>query len=365
MFHLYLIPVINLFEVHDSVVKDWLKELDDAAVHQYLDNPFRLERYFTESGRRALVAAEKVHRELLILLDMINPQAVFLDISIDLCELENKYNKRLISPQEFWEKYHETISDDMNEHLRALYVIYIKEIIDKNIRLIESKDRLPLSIVFYGLDINSREKIIPVYEEAFLKDGEFTLHAARAMNEIINFREKPQHLWYSPMKMRQMAISYEETEKFYNEFLSRLRRLLEFKVRDYFIRNLSEKAKEFVFSYEKFLEYKIKEDSIIFSNIIEGLNVLRSQSEHSSVVILCDPSHYAALFDFFEQGRSQVTSGISVGRIDLGGLLNELKPFIQKNRIMQSNYEIALKILDIEKPKKFDIQGASLVYSGS
>lgn len=363
MLRLFLIPVINLFEVHDSAIKDWLNGLDDASVGQYLDNPFKLERYFTESGRRALAAAEKVHRELLTLLDAINPQAVLLDISIDLYELENKYNKRLISPQEFWEKFHETVSGDMNEPHRSLYAIHLKDIIDKNIRLIESKDRLPLSIVFYGLDLKSREEIIPVYEEAFLKDGDFTLHAARSLNEIINFREKPHHLWYSPMKIRQMAISYEETEKFYNEFLNRLRRLLEFKVRDYFLKNLSEKAKEFVSSYEKFLEYKIKEDSILFSNIIEGLKVLGSQSGHSPVVVLCEPIHYAAMLDFFEQSKSQIISGISVEHTGLNGLLNEMKPFLQKNRIMQNNYDIALKILELKKPKKFEIQSASIAFS--
>lgn len=360
---LFLIPVINIFEVHDSVVKDWLNKLDEASVQQYLDHPFKLERFFSESGKHALISAGNVHKELLALLDLIDPQAVFLDISIDLCELENKYNKRLISPQEFWEKYHETVSSDMNEPVRILYRIYLKEIIDKNVRLVESKDRLPLSIVFYGIDTKSRKEIIPIYEEAFNRDSEFLLHAARAANEIINFREKPKHLWYSPLKIRQMAISYEETEKFYDEFLNRMKRLLEFKVRDYFVKNLKDKAKDFVVSYEKFLDYKIKEDKIIFSNIIDGLKVLTSQSGHPSIVILCEPLHYAALLDFFEKNKIPEISGISIEKINLDALLNEMKPFIQKNRIMQSNYEIALNILGLEKPERYASPGAFLVPS--
>jgi hypothetical protein len=266
MSRLFLIPAINIFEVHDSVVRDWLTKLDDAAIQQYLENPFKLERYFAQSARHALISVEKVHKELLSLLDIIEPQAIFLDISIDHSELENKYNKRLISPRDFWEQYYETISGDMIEPARTLYKIYITQIIEKNTRLIESKDRLPLSLIFYGVDKRSREEIIPLYEEVFEKDGEFLLEAARAANEIINFREKPKHLWYSSQKMRQMAISYEETQEFYDEFLSRLRRLLEFKARDYFVKSLRNKAGEFAVAYEKFLDHKIKEIEIIFSN---------------------------------------------------------------------------------------------------
>src|SRR5659263_114869 len=136
MSRLFLIPSINIFEVHDSAVKDWLSELDETAINQYMEHPFKLERYFPESTRHALISAEKVHKELLDLLDMIDPQAVFLDISMDLSELENKYNKRLISPREFWEQYYETVSGDMIEPARILYRTYITQIIEKNSRLI-------------------------------------------------------------------------------------------------------------------------------------------------------------------------------------------------------------------------------------
>jgi hypothetical protein len=350
---LFLIPSINIFEVHDSVVRDWLTELDDAAIHQYLEHPFKLERYFPESARHALISSEKVHKELLKLLDIIDPQAIFLDISVDLSELENKYNKRLISPHEFWAQYYETVSSDLIEPARTLYSIYITEIIEKNTRLIESKDRLPLSLVFYGVDKRSREEIIPVYEEVFEKDGEFLLQTARAANEIINFREKPEHLWYSSRKMRQMAISYEETRKFYDEFLSRLKRLLEFKARGYFVKSLGNKAREFAVAYEKFLDHKMKENEIIFSNIVEGLNILTSQSGNASIVILCDPMDYVALLDFLGKNNKMAFPGISMGNINIDPLLHEMKPFLQKNRIMQSNYEIALNILEREKPGKY------------
>ncbi len=361
MSRLFLIPSINIFEVHDSVVRDWLAKLDDAAIHKYLEQPFKLERYFPPSARHALISAEKVHRELLNIMDMIDPQAVFLDISMDLLQLENRYNKRLISPHEFWEQYYETVSSDMTEPVRTLYRIYITQIIEKNTKLIESKDRLPLSLIFYGVDKTSREEIIPVYEEVFEKDGEFLLQAARAANEIINFREKPKHLWYSSQKMRQMAISYEETQKFYDEFLCRLRRLLELKTRDYFVKSLRNKAGEFAVAYEKFLDHKIIENEIIFSNILEGLNILASQSGNTSIAILCDPVNYAALLDFLGKNNKTEFPGILVEKINIDPLLHEMKPFLQKNRIMQSNYEIALNILEREKPKKYAGSGAVLI----
>jgi hypothetical protein len=348
-----LIPSINIFELYDSAIRDWLAKLDDAAIHQYLEQPFKLERYFPSSARHALISGEKVHKELLTLLDIIEPQVIFFDISIDLSQLENKYNKRLISPREFWEQYYKTVSCDMIEPARTLYRIYITQIIEKNTRLIESKDRLPLSLIFYGVNKRSREEIIPVYEEVFEKDGEFLLQAARAANEIINFREKPKHLWYSSLKMRQMAISYEETQEFYDEFLSRLRRLLEFKARDYFVKSLRNKAGEFVVAYEKFLDHKIKENKIIFSNIVEGLNILTSQSGNASVVILCDPMNYVALSDFFGKNNKTAFPGISLEKINIDSLLHEMKPYLQKNRIMQCNYEIALNILEREKPGKY------------
>ncbi len=350
---LFLIPSINIFDVHDSVVRDWLAKLDEATIKQYLGQPFKLERYFSQNARHALISAEKVHKELLTLLDIIEPHAIFLDISIDLSRLENRYNKRLISPREFWEQYYETVSSDMIEPARTLYRIYITQIIEKNTRLIESKDRLPLSLIFYGVDKISREKIIPIYEEVFEKDGEFLLQAARAANEIINFREKPKHLWYSSQNVRQMAISYEETQEFYDEFLSRLRRLLEFKARDYFVKSLGNKAGEFAVAYEKFLDHKIKENDIIFSNIAEGLTILASQSGNASIVILCDPVNYVALSDFFGKNIKKVFPGISLENINIDPLIHEMKPFLQKNMIMQSNYDIALNILGREKPKKY------------
>jgi len=361
MSRLFLIPSINIFEVHDSVVRDWLTKLDDADIYQYLENPFKLDSHFTESARHALISAEKVHKELLRLLDIIEPQAVFLAISMDLSELENKYNKRMISPRQFWEQYYETNSSDMIEPARTLYRIYITQIIEKNTRIIESKDRLPLNLIFYGIDKRSREEMIPVYEEVFEKDGEFLLQAARAANEIINFRKKPKQLWYSSQNMRQMAISYEETQEFYDEFLSRLRRLLEFKARDYFVKSLKNKAGEFMVAYERFLDYKMKENEIIFSNIIEGLNILKSQSRNASIVILCDPINYAVLNDLLGKNIDAPISGISMASIEIHALFNEMKPFLQKNRIMQSNYEIALNILEREKPKKYATSGALLI----
>jgi hypothetical protein len=42
-------------------------------------------------------------------------------------------------------------------------------------------------------------------------------------------------------------------------------------------------------------------------------------------------------------------------------LLDKMKPFVQKNRIMQSNYETALNILGRKKPQRFNASGAVLI----
>jgi hypothetical protein len=361
MSKLFLIPVISVFDVHDAAVRDWLNNLDDTAILLHLDSPFKLERYFPENGRRAILCANDIHKEVLSLLDIIDPQAVFLDIPTDLYELENKYNKRLVSPHEFWTEYYETASADIDGSARTLYRIYTNEVVDKNTRLIESKDRLPLSVVFYGLDTKSREDFFEVYEDSFEKDGEFLLQAARAVNELMNLREKPKHLWYSPLKTRQIAISYEETEKFYNELLHRFGRLLKFKVRDYIVKSLNLQAPAFISSYEKFLDYKIKVDEIKISNIIEGLNVLTAQSDYPVIVVLCEPVHYFAILDALRKDRSLNQKGITIEEPDISSLMDKIKPFIQKNRIMQSDYDIALNILGMEKAKKYDNPSAILV----
>lgn len=352
---LFLIPIISVFDVHDIALRDWLNKLDESFLQTHLEYPFKLERFFPENARRALISVDEVHNEVVRLLDTIAPQAVFLDISVDFIELENRYNKRLISPLQFWSDYYE-ISSGIGS-LQTIYCIYIKGIIDKKIRLIESNEHLPLSVVFYGLDIKTREELIPVYEKILDMDGEFTLHIARLINELTNFREAPRHLWYSQMQIKHLAISYEETEKFYSELSIRLERLLKFKVRDYIVKSLKQSALEFVNAYERFLDYKMKEDEIKFSNILDGLKILTSQSNYSEIVIFCAPMHYSALFAFLK------LKGIAVEEVALKTLLEKMKPFLQKGRIMQSNYEIALNILGRRKPEKYKAPCAALIPS--
>lgn len=357
---LFLIPAISLFDVHDVAVRDWLNKLDATAIQTHLEYPFSLDRFFSESSRHALLNVEEIHNEILRLLDIINPRAVFLDISVDFVELENKYNKRELSPLEFWSEYNQ-VSANMSGMPQSLYCIYINGIIDKEIRMVESKEHLPLSVVFYGLDVKTRGELIPVYENIFDKDSDFILDIARIVNELTNLREKPRHLWYTPMQVRHMAVSYEETEKFYTELLFRLERMLKHKVRDYIVKKLRNRALELVTSYEKFLDYKIREDEIKFSNIIEGLNVLSTQSGYSSIVIFCGPMHYSALENALKNEKRLHGLGISFESTDLAALLDKMKPFMQKNRIMQKDYEIALDILGRRKPARFENPGSILV----
>lgn len=359
---LFLIPVISVFDVHDVALRDWLNKLDESVLQAHLEYPFKLERFFPEDARRALMSVDEVHSEVVRLLDIINPQAVFLDISVDFIELENRYNIRSISPLEFWSEYYQ-ISSSIKSSLQTIYCIYIKGIIDKKIRLIESKEHLPLSVVFYGLDIKTREELIPVYEKILDIDSKFTLQIARRINELTNLRESPRHLWYTPMQPKLTAISYEETEKFYTELLNRLERLLKFKVRDYAVKGLRKHALEFVNAYEKFLDYNMREDEIKFSNILDGLNILTSQSNYPAIVIFCAPVHYSALFASLKKEKSLSVKGITIEEIALKTLLEKMKPFLQKSRIMQNNYEIALNILGRKKPERYKTSCSALIPS--
>jgi len=340
---LFLIPIISAFDVHDVAVRDWLNKLDDDALKRHLESPYGLERFFPQNSRHALKRVDDVHDEALRLLGSIDPQAVFLDISVDLVELENRYNKRLLSPTEFWTEYYQTEACEQRSS-RTLYCIYIKDIINRLIQLIENKEHLPLSVVFYGTDIKTREDLVPVYEDAFDKDSEFVLQIAKELNELMNLRESPKNMWYSTMAIRQTSVSYEETEEFYTELLSRIKRLLKFKVREHFVKNLKGNAMEFLSAYEKFLDNKMKEDNMKLSNILEGLNVLTSQSEHKAIVIFCQTMQYPVLLNSLKKEKRLQEMGITFSDIDITKLLNLMKPFTQKNRIMQSNYEIALDI---------------------
>jgi hypothetical protein len=55
--------------------------------------------------------------------------------------------------------------------------------------------------------------------------------------------------------------------------------------------------------------------------------------------------------------------GIRIGDIDIRALLDKMRPFLQKNRIMQSNYELALDILGRKKSLRFDNPGSMLIPS--
>jgi hypothetical protein len=200
--------------------------------------------------------------------------------------------------------------------------------------------------------MKTREELIPVYEDAFDRDSEFVLKMARELNEIMNLRDLPEHLWYSTMAARQTAISYEETEKFYSELLYRIKRLLKYRAREHFVRSLKKNALEFLNAYEKFIDHKIREEEIKLSNIHEGLNALSVQSELRTIIIFCAPMNYFSFFNFFQKEKRLQEIGINFRDIDIKRLIELMKPFMQKSIIMQSNYEIALDILGQKKRDK-------------
>lgn len=344
---IFLIPAINIIEVHDAAVREWLNGLSESSLRSHLDYPFRLDRFFPEISRHAVKSANEVNKEILELLDIIDPDAVFLDISVDLIDLENKYNKRLISPLEFWSSQILSMPDGP---YKIIYGIYIKDIIKKMARILENKEYLPVSVVLYGGRRKRHEDLISLYEDALEKDDAFLLQMARTVNEITSFREHPGYLWHSWGKS--MAISYEGTEKFYDEILSRMKGLLESRIRDFIVRNLKNDAAAFVNPYEDFLDNKKEYDRSLISNIIEGLEVLTGQSDLRSIVIFCNPVNYSAVYSGLKkdiQGMKIDISGINTGR-----LLDKMKPFLQKDRILQNDYEMALDIIGNKKPDRFN-----------
>ncbi|MCE8429080.1 MAG: hypothetical protein J5U19_11905 [Candidatus Methanoperedens sp.] len=351
---IFLIPIINMFEVHDAAMREWLNGLDQSSLRSHLDYPFRLERFFPETVRRALKRADEVHKEILELLDIIDPDAIFLDISIDLIELENKYNKRSISTLEFWSLcYH--IPARIETPFNALYNIYIKEIFKRSTRFLENKENLPLSVVFYGEKLEKHENFINLYRNVLLKDDQFLLQMARTVNEITSFRERPKHLWHSWAQDKLMAISYEETEQFYDELLSRMKGLLEFKIRDFIVKNLRNDAAEFVNAYENFLDNNKTYDGSVISNIFEGLKVITRQSEFSSIVIFCAPWHYSAILYSLKKDTRLPGMNIAPARINIDSLIDKMKPFLQKDRIIENDYNIALNILGRKKPDRSEL----------
>ena len=360
MTDLFLIPIISVFDVHDVAVRDWLIKLDENSLKSHIESPYGVERYFSQNVRHAIKSVEEVHTEILRLLEIIDPQAVFFDISVDLVELENRYNKRLLSPSEFWKEYYQA-GACIDYTSKTVYCIYIEGIIDRLIRLIENKEHLPLNVVFYGLPMKKREKLIQVYEDAFDRDSELVLQMAKELNEIMNLRESPELMWYSTTAARQTAVSYEETEKFYTELLYRIRRLLKFRAREHFVRSLKDNASEFLNAYEKFLDHKIMEEEIKLSNILEGLNVLTEQSDLRTIVIFCAPMNYFSLLKSLQKEKRLHEMEINLGDIDTNRLIGKMKPFIQKSRIMQSNYEISLDILGRKRQQRFEVPDAIIM----
>jgi len=178
------------------------------------------------------------------------------------------------------------------------------------------------------------------------------------MNEISPLREKPKHIWYSGMDVMKKGFSYEETEGFYHELKFHLEMRLKYRVREYVVKNLRTYALDLIHAYERFLEYKMKEDSMLFSNIMEGLNLLHAQVELPTTVIFCGFMHYSYIMNALRKEKRLSEHCIKLREIDLSKLLNKMKPFMQKNKIIESDYEIALNIL--KRRKSLDHPGGKL-----
>jgi hypothetical protein len=73
--------------------------------------------------------------------------------------------------------------------------------------------------------------------------------------------------------------------------------------------------------------------------------------------------NYAILHDLLGKNIEATISGISMPSIEINELMKDMLPFLQKNRIMQSNYDIALNILERKKPKKYESSGVLIILS--
>jgi tRNA nucleotidyltransferase/poly(A) polymerase len=227
----------------------------------------------------------------------------------------------------------------------------MERVFRKMARLIENLDHHPLKVVFYDIKEEDKERLVPIYEEALDRDGDLILKLARIGSDMAAFKEIPRHMWYSTMRPKQTAISYEETEDFYEELYSRYQRLLRFKIREYVVKRVGEEARIFLASYEKFLDNKILEEEQKARNIQEALPLLTAQAwEVKNIAIYCAPIYYEGLHARLEKSPKK----------DISKLLEAMKPFTQKNRIMQGNYNLALNILGLKRPAKYSTPSTCL-----
>ena len=65
MSQLFLMPIINVFDVHDVAIREWLGKHDGSALQSHLEYPFKLDRFFPESSQHALMSVDEVHNEIL------------------------------------------------------------------------------------------------------------------------------------------------------------------------------------------------------------------------------------------------------------------------------------------------------------
>lgn len=360
---IFLIPAISIFDVHDTAVRDWLNKQKDSKIREYLDYPYRLDNLFLESVKQAIICAERVYEETLKLVDSINPQAVFLEISQEHIKLENDYNSRKIASDTFWKEYYKYILGSLlSEAAKLVYQGYMERTFRRMARLIENLDHHPLRVVFYDIKEEDKEKLVPIYEEALDRDGDFVLKLARMGSDMAAFKEIPRYMWYTTMRPKQMAISYEETEDFYEELYSRYQRLLRFKIREYIVKRVGKEARIFLASYEKFLDSKILEEEQKARNIQEALPLLIAQAwEVKNIVIYCAPIYYEGLHTRLEKSLHEFKRSFSLPKKDISKLLEAMKPFTQKNRIMQGNYSLALNILGLQRPTRYSSPSACLI----
>ena len=91
------------------------------------------------------------------------------------------------------------------------------------------------------------------------------------------------------------------------------------------------------------------------------MKVFSVQSELRTIVIFCSPMNYFSLFNSLQKEKRLHEMGITLEDIEIKRLIETMKPFLQKSRIMQSNYELALDISGRKRPQRFDVPDAIIM----
>jgi len=272
---------------------------------------------------KAVETAHELHRRTLEVLDSLEPEVVMFDLPGRL-ELENSFNFRMISSWRFWQEY-------WGEDLQRIGETKAVELLSDLARLIENRYHHPCTIIFYG-DPEVREGFFQAFRRACEADSEFILKLLTTTQDMTDFRTKPGKICYAAF--RDSLFCYEETEKFYQEYKYKFTRLLQSKMAGYITRKTRMEAEKLLEEYKGYLKWKNRVEETHAWNIQQAIQMLPFQGR---IAVLVHPLHCQNL-----------SKTLKCRQIPLPA-----EAFLLKNRGMEIDHALALKIASPRRPEIF------------